>query len=70
MHDRPRWSLVAGVFCNPYAYIARIWRKSSSRMVELDAMAMHQPADEMKARLGAEYARGNKAGHDFDIWNQ
>ena len=40
------------------------------RMVDLGAIAMYQPADEMKARLDAEYERWNKVAHDIDIWNQ
>lgn len=40
------------------------------RMVQLGAIAMYQPADQMKARLTAEYDRWNKVAHDIDIWNQ
>src|SRR5690606_10686420 len=40
------------------------------RMVDLGAIAMYQPADEMKTRLDAEYERWNKVAHDIDIWNQ
>lgn len=40
------------------------------RMMQLGAIATYQPADQMTARLSAEYDRWNKVATDIDIWNQ